>query len=145
MARPQVGDGGDGFQIWRVAANILNKQLRSADKRWSSRLRVVRGANNSSPYKNKLVTRIHKKPWTLLTVLGVRNAVWMFCRCNASVWNYKSLPEHVSNGFIVASNSYLFFNSCWIQMWLAVFVSWKVIQFCQVLRHRLPPNRNWKL
>jgi hypothetical protein len=26
MARPQVADGGDGLQIWRVAANILNKQ-----------------------------------------------------------------------------------------------------------------------
>jgi hypothetical protein len=26
MVRPQVADGGDGLQIWRVAANILNKQ-----------------------------------------------------------------------------------------------------------------------
>jgi hypothetical protein len=26
MARPQVVDGGDGLKIWRVAANILNKQ-----------------------------------------------------------------------------------------------------------------------
>jgi hypothetical protein len=26
MARPQVADGGDGLQIWRAAANILNKQ-----------------------------------------------------------------------------------------------------------------------
>jgi hypothetical protein len=27
MARPQVADGGDGLQIWRIAANtnILNK------------------------------------------------------------------------------------------------------------------------
>jgi hypothetical protein len=25
MARPQVADGGEGLQIWRVAANILNK------------------------------------------------------------------------------------------------------------------------
>jgi hypothetical protein len=33
MARPQVADGGDGLQIWRVAANILlNKQSRTADK-----------------------------------------------------------------------------------------------------------------
>jgi len=23
MVRPQVADGGDGLQIWRVAANIL--------------------------------------------------------------------------------------------------------------------------
>jgi hypothetical protein len=32
----------------RVPANILNKQSRTADKGWSSRLKVWRGANNSS-------------------------------------------------------------------------------------------------
>jgi hypothetical protein len=48
MASPQVADGGDGHQIWRVAANILNKQSRTADKGWSSILGVGRGANNSS-------------------------------------------------------------------------------------------------
>jgi hypothetical protein len=31
MAHPQVADGGDGLQIWRVAVNILNKLLRTAD------------------------------------------------------------------------------------------------------------------
>jgi len=35
--------------MWRVAANILNKQSRKADKRWSSSLGVGCGANNSSP------------------------------------------------------------------------------------------------
>jgi len=35
--------------IWRVAANILNKQLRTADKGHSSSLGAERGANNSSP------------------------------------------------------------------------------------------------
>jgi hypothetical protein len=49
MARPQVGDGGDSLQFWRVAANMLNKQLRTDDKGWSSSLGVGRGANNSSP------------------------------------------------------------------------------------------------
>jgi hypothetical protein len=48
MARPQVADG-DGLQVWRVAANILNKLSRTADKGWSYNLRVGRGANNSSP------------------------------------------------------------------------------------------------
>jgi hypothetical protein len=33
--------------VWRISANILNKQLRTADKEWSSRLGVGRGANNS--------------------------------------------------------------------------------------------------
>jgi hypothetical protein len=32
MARPQVADGGESLQIWRVAANILNNQSRTADK-----------------------------------------------------------------------------------------------------------------
>ena len=35
--------------IWRVAANILNKEWRTADKRWSCSLGVGRVANNSSP------------------------------------------------------------------------------------------------
>ena len=34
--------------IWRVAANKLNKQLRTADEGWSSSLGVGRGANNAS-------------------------------------------------------------------------------------------------
>jgi hypothetical protein len=49
MAHPQVADGGDTFQFWREAANLLNKQSQAADKRWSSNLGVGRGANNSSP------------------------------------------------------------------------------------------------
>jgi hypothetical protein len=32
MGRPQVTDEGDSVQIWRVAAKILNKQSRTADK-----------------------------------------------------------------------------------------------------------------
>jgi hypothetical protein len=32
MAHPRVADGGDGLQIWKVAAYILNKQLRTADR-----------------------------------------------------------------------------------------------------------------
>jgi hypothetical protein len=49
MARPQVADGGDDLQIWRVAANILNKQSRTADKGWSSSLGVGHKPKNSSP------------------------------------------------------------------------------------------------
>jgi hypothetical protein len=48
MARPQVADG-DGLKIWRVAANILNKLSRTADRVWPSRVGVGRGANSSSP------------------------------------------------------------------------------------------------
>jgi hypothetical protein len=38
MARPQVAVVEEGLQIWRVAANILNKQSRTIDKGWSSSL-----------------------------------------------------------------------------------------------------------
>ena len=40
MARPQVVGGGTA-PIWRVAKNILCRQLRTADKGWSSSLAVV--------------------------------------------------------------------------------------------------------
>jgi hypothetical protein len=32
MARPRAADGRDGLQLWRLAANILNKQPRTNDK-----------------------------------------------------------------------------------------------------------------
>jgi hypothetical protein len=51
MARPQVADGGDALQLWREAANILNKLSRTPDKECSSSLGVGRGAKNSSPLK----------------------------------------------------------------------------------------------
>jgi len=40
---------GERPPIWRVAANTLNKQSRTADKVWSSSLGVGRGANIFSP------------------------------------------------------------------------------------------------
>jgi hypothetical protein len=48
IARPQVADGRDALQVWRVAANTLNKQSRTADKGWSSSLGVRREAYNFS-------------------------------------------------------------------------------------------------
>jgi hypothetical protein len=48
IARPQVADGEDGLQLWRIAANALNKQPRENDKGWSSSLWVGRGVNNPS-------------------------------------------------------------------------------------------------
>jgi len=41
--------------ILRVAANILNKQLLTADKGWSTRLGVGQGVNNSSLYNLALL------------------------------------------------------------------------------------------
>jgi hypothetical protein len=40
MVHPWVVDGGDGLQIWRVAADILNEQLQTADNWWPSILGV---------------------------------------------------------------------------------------------------------
>ena len=45
--------------IRRVAANILNKQSRTAGKGWPSSLGFGRGANNSSPLKRILLRNIH--------------------------------------------------------------------------------------
>jgi hypothetical protein len=59
MAHPQVAGGGDTLQICRAAANMLNKQLQTADKGWSTSLEVGRGSSNLSPLKNKLVTKCH--------------------------------------------------------------------------------------
>jgi hypothetical protein len=33
MSHPQVADGGNGLQIWRVDANIFNKKALMANKR----------------------------------------------------------------------------------------------------------------
>jgi len=49
MASPLVADREDGLQIWKVAANALNKESRIAEKGWSSSFGFGRGANNSSP------------------------------------------------------------------------------------------------
>jgi len=47
--------------MWRVAANILNKQSLTTDKGWSSSLEVGRGANNFSPLKRSLLWNIHRQ------------------------------------------------------------------------------------
>ena len=43
---PWVADGGVDLQVWKLAANILNKQSWTADQEWSSSLGVWREANN---------------------------------------------------------------------------------------------------
>jgi len=47
--------------IWRVAANILNTQSRTADKGWSSSLGVGQGADNSSLLNCILLRNIHRQ------------------------------------------------------------------------------------
>jgi hypothetical protein len=53
-------DGGDSLQVWKVSVNVLNKQLRTADKGWSSNMGDGRVANNPSPYKISLLRSITK-------------------------------------------------------------------------------------
>jgi hypothetical protein len=57
--------GGDNLQMWRIAVNILNKQSWTADKGLSSSLGLGMGLTTPH-HKNKLVTKIHRKPqaWT---------------------------------------------------------------------------------
>jgi hypothetical protein len=56
---PFFVDGGEGLQIWRVAANILNKQSWTACKGWPSSLGVGQG----------LTTPHHKKKETSYEML----------------------------------------------------------------------------
>jgi hypothetical protein len=46
FARPRVADGGDSH-IWKVVANILNKQSRSTEKGLTSSFAVGRGLTTS--------------------------------------------------------------------------------------------------
>jgi hypothetical protein len=55
MARPQVADGGDALQIWRVSANILNKQSRTSDNELSSSSGV--GRDLKTFYRKIFVTK----------------------------------------------------------------------------------------
>jgi hypothetical protein len=64
MARPQVVHGGDGLQIWRVAANVLNKQSRTADRGWFCSLDAGRG-----------LTTVHLKTSNLLRNLAERHGL----------------------------------------------------------------------
>jgi hypothetical protein len=73
MARPQGVEGGDGLQIWRVAANILNKHSRTADKVWFSNLEGwTWGYKLLAVKKKKLLMKIHKKPRTWMDSLNKR-------------------------------------------------------------------------
>jgi hypothetical protein len=41
-----------------VAANVLHKRLRTADEGWSSIFGLGRGANSSSPQRNRLLLNV---------------------------------------------------------------------------------------
>jgi hypothetical protein len=64
MVRPQDADEGDGLQIWRVTANILNKQSQTVDKGWPSSLGLGVGLTTPHRKRNRLDTKDHKMPHT---------------------------------------------------------------------------------
>jgi hypothetical protein len=65
---PRHGASSGGLQIWRIAANILNKQSRTADKWWPSSLGVGRGL--TTPHRKNKVTKSYKGPRTWTDALG---------------------------------------------------------------------------
>jgi hypothetical protein len=57
--RFDIGDGGGDLQIWKVPANMLNKQSRTTDKGWPTSLGV--GCGLRSPHRKNNVTKYYKE------------------------------------------------------------------------------------
>jgi hypothetical protein len=63
------------LQLWRVAANIMNKQPRTNNKRWPSSFGV--GSGVTTPHrKKKLVTKTSKELQTWSDSLDKRPKLW---------------------------------------------------------------------
>jgi hypothetical protein len=60
MARPLFADGEDVIQIWRVAANILNRQLRTACKGWYSSLGLDEGLTTPHRKETACYETLHR-------------------------------------------------------------------------------------
>jgi hypothetical protein len=85
MSCPPVAIGEGGLQLWRVAANILTKQLWTADKGWSFSLGLRMGLTTLHS-KNKLVTKMFKRPQTWMGSLDKRPKQRKF-----GTWNVRSI------------------------------------------------------
>jgi hypothetical protein len=55
---PQVADGGDGLRMWRVAANVSQKQQRTADRGWLFSLGVGRGLTTPHRRSSNLLRNV---------------------------------------------------------------------------------------
>jgi hypothetical protein len=60
MTCPRVADEGDGLQIWTVAANIWNKQSRTAHKGWSSSFGGLRERITHLYLKTQVVKKCYR-------------------------------------------------------------------------------------
>jgi len=77
MTRPQIVDGRDGLQMWRVRMNILNKELRTAGKEWCPPAwGLDEGLQTSHRKKKQLVTKYYtgtRNLWALMnTVMNLQ-------------------------------------------------------------------------
>ena len=70
--RGKVSDGGVGLQIWRLAANILNKQSWTAEQEWPSSLEVwreVRTSHCKNHLRSETSHRASELDWSLGTTM----------------------------------------------------------------------------
>jgi hypothetical protein len=72
----------NGLQLWRLAANILNKQSRTENKGWSSSLGV---GLTTLHHKNKLVTKNLTKPRTWTDSLDKRPKLLVESSCEFGI------------------------------------------------------------
>jgi hypothetical protein len=54
---------GCGWKLWKVTANILNKQPQKIDNGWFFSLRVGHGANNHLLKKKLLTVSVEPRTW----------------------------------------------------------------------------------
>jgi hypothetical protein len=81
MARLQVADGGNGLQIWMVAANISNKQSRTADSGWFPAWRL--GVGLTTPH-SKIICLLRK----FTRSLGHGLILWIMENYNIQNYNF---------------------------------------------------------
>jgi hypothetical protein len=91
----QVADGGKGLQIWRVAANILNEQWRTAEKGWSSSLVIGRGTITPHPKNPKCYTGHRTWKYSSNKYLHIKFNIILLHRLSLSVF-IRSFSRHAN-------------------------------------------------
>jgi hypothetical protein len=104
--------------IWRVAANILNKQSRTADKVWSCKLGVGRGTNKFHRKSCYVTKRSHdlsngKRTWDLVRgceglyrSASLTTATREFARCIIDIVGVQEVRR--DKGSTVIAEDYIF-------------------------------------
>jgi len=86
----------DRPSIRMVAANILNKQLRTADKGRYSSLGVGRGANNSSPWKRIMLQNWYLRPGPgLILWYGLSNGKGIWDLVHGLWWHRRKWGDNI--------------------------------------------------